>query len=136
MSWLPPPRRLLASKLGAVPSKQEHITKAEGNAALATSLPLDTQARIDWALIMLFYAAMHYIEAYLATLGQHLRSHTTRDAFVGRDPNLKTIYAEYRDLKFYGYTARYEVYAFQAEDVTNHAAKHFATIKANLQSLL
>jgi hypothetical protein len=113
-----------------VPSKLDHITKADGNAAFAMSLPLDSQPRIDWALIALFYAAMRYVEAYLATLGQHLRSHTTRDVHLGR------IHTEYQDLKFYGYAARYETFRFKAEDVTNQAAKHFAAIKANLQPLL
>jgi hypothetical protein len=119
-----------------VPSKFEHITKADGNAAFAMSLPLDSQTRIDWPLIALFYAAMHYVEAYLATLGQHVRSHTTRDTFLGRDANLRKIYSEYQDLKFYGYAARYEAFRFKAEDVTNQAAQHFATIKASLQPLL
>ncbi len=100
------------------------------------SLRLDSQTRIDWALIALFYAAMHYVEAYLATLGQHVRSHTTRDTYLGRDINLKKVYTEYQDLKFYGYSARYEMFRFKAEDVTNQAAKHFATIKANIQPLL
>ena len=68
-----------------MPSKLDHITKADGNAASAMSLPLDSQTRIDWALIALFYAAM---------------------------------------------------FRFKAEDVTNQAAKHFATIKANIQPLL
>ena len=72
-----------------MPSKLDHITKADGNAAFAMSLPLDGQTRIDWALIALFYAAMHYVEAYLAALGQHVRSHTTRDTYLGRDINLK-----------------------------------------------
>jgi hypothetical protein len=65
-----------------------------------------------------------------------LRSHTTRDTYLGRDVNLRKIYSEYQDLKFYGYAARYEAFWFKAEDVTNQAAQHFATIKANLQPLL
>ena len=80
------------------------------------SLPLDNQARIDWASIILFYAALHYVEAYLAKMGQHLRSHTTRDLIVGKDSNLKKIY--------------------KAEDVTQHAAKDFATIKASIRAIL
>ena len=62
-----------------MPSKLEHVTKADGNAAFALSLTLDNQTRIDWALVALFYAAMNYVEAYLATSNQDLRSHTTRD---------------------------------------------------------
>lgn len=74
-------------------------------------MPLTDQTRIDWALVILFYAALHYVEAYLATVGQHQRSHTTRDNVVARDPNLKKIFSEYQDLKFYGNNARYEVRA-------------------------
>jgi hypothetical protein len=95
-------------------SKLGHITKADGNAALAMSLPLDSQTRIDWAFIALFYVAMHYVEAYLATLGQHVRSHTTRDTYLGRDINLKKVYTEHQDLKFYGYSARYEMLSGQS----------------------
>jgi hypothetical protein len=73
-----------------LPTKEEHIAKAEGNAAFALSLPLEDQARIDWALIALFYAAMHYVEAYLSTIGQHLRSHTTRDIAAGQFAAIKS----------------------------------------------
>ncbi len=119
-----------------MPSKQEHIKKAAGNAAFALSLPLSDQTRIDWALVILFYAALHYVEAYLATLGQNLRSHTTRDNAVGRDAKLKMIFSEYQDLKFYGYNARYEASGFKTQDVTDIAAKNFAKIEAHLRPLL
>lgn len=119
-----------------MPSKQDHKTKADGNAAFALSLNLDSQTRIDWALIVLFYAAMHYVEAYLAAMSIHLRSHTTRDSYLGRDSNLRPIYAEYQDLKYYGYNARYEVCTFTANDVTDAAAKHFEKIKAQITPLL
>ena len=92
-----------------MPSKQEHITKAEGNATFALSLELTSQPRIDWALVALFYAALHYVEAYLATQTVHLRSHTARDSVVAREPILKKIFSQYQDLKFYGFTARYEM---------------------------
>jgi hypothetical protein len=119
-----------------LPSKEAHITKADGNAALALSMTLENQAKIDWTLVILFYAAMHYVEAYLATVGQHLRSHTSRDNIVGRDAKLRKIFAEYQDLKYYGYNARYELLGFTANDVTNTAAKHFATIKAHIKAIL
>lgn len=119
-----------------MPTKEEHIAKAEGNAAFALSLPLENQTKIDWALIVLFYAALHYVEAYLSTIGQHLRSHTTRDNAVGRDSNLRKVYSEYQDLKYYGYNARYEVCGFKPADVTNTAATGFAAIKARIKPLL
>jgi hypothetical protein len=119
-----------------LPSKDEHINKADGIVVLATSLPLKTQAEIDWSLVMFFYAAVHYVEAYLSTKGQHLRSHTTRDSYMGKDSTLKKIYAEYQDLKFYGYNARYEVSRFTRKDVTNEAAVSFQDIKSYLEKHL
>ena len=119
-----------------MPSKDEHVTKANGSESLALSLVLDNQSRIDWALVILFYAAMHYVEAYLAKSGVHLRSHTTRDNAMSRDSVLRKIFKEYADLKFYGYNARYEVFGFKATDVTDKAAKHYALIKGYLSPLL
>jgi hypothetical protein len=119
-----------------LPSKQEHVAKAEGNARFASSLSLDDPARIDWALIATFYAAMHYVEAYLATQGLHVRSHTTRDGYVGRDAHLKKIYSQYQDLKYYGYNARYEMNPFQSSDVTHYATPDLETIRGHIVPLL
>lgn len=120
-----------------MPSKTAHIEKAERNANFALSLSLDSPAKIDWALVALFYAALHYIEAYLdATAGIHLRSHDSRDRMIGRESNLKKIFSEYSDLKYYGYNARYEVDPFTADDVRKYAAKHFSTIKTSLIAYL
>lgn len=119
-----------------MPTKEEHIAKAEGNAAFALSLSLEDQTRIDWALIAFFYAALHYVEAYLSTIGQHLRNHQARDNAVGRDSNLRKVFHEYEDLKYYGYNARYEACGFKPADVTEAAAAHFEAIKALIKPLL
>jgi hypothetical protein len=118
-----------------VPSRRDHITKADGNAAFALSLPLDRQANIDWALIALFYAAMHYVEAYLAP-GYHLKSHEARDSYINKEAHLRRIFAEYQHLKFFGFNARYEIAGFKAEDVTDDAARYFQTIKSHIQPKL
>jgi hypothetical protein len=119
-----------------LPSQQEHMQKAAGNAAFALSIPLTDQTRIDWALVILFYAAVHYIEAYLASSGQHLKNHTTRDSMVGRDSSLRPVFADYQDLKFYGFNARYEVSGFSAHDITDVASKACARIESHIKSIL
>ena len=75
---------------------------------------------------------MHYVEAYFATRS----AHTMRDDAIGRDPNLKKIFAEYQDLKFYGYNARYEAPQFSAADVTAGALPQFNLVKARVATLL
>lgn len=119
-----------------MPSQQEHVTKAEGNAAFAMSLPLTSQTNIDWVLIVLFYAAIHYVEAYLAKSGQHTRSHSVRDNIIARDASLRKIYKEFGHLKYFGYTARYEVAGFKAKDVTAEAIPYFEIVKNHLKGIL
>ncbi|MGA9041805.1 MAG: hypothetical protein WB421_14835 [Terriglobales bacterium] len=112
------------------------MEKAEGNETFATTLPSDTQAAIDWTLVVLFYAAVHYVEAYLDKhWGVHVRSHTTRDKYFGKEANLRKIFSPYSHLKFYGYNARYEVSGFTAAD-TQDATKDLADIKKHLMPLL
>jgi hypothetical protein len=119
-----------------VPTRDEHVQKAEGNQTVNDLLDASTQARIDWKLIITFYTAMHYVEAYLAkNLSQHVRSHTTRDNYIARDAGLRKIGIVYSHLKFYGYNARYEPPQFKAKDVQD-AEVYLATLKAGLIPLL
>ena len=118
-----------------MPTKDEHVAKASGNEKFALSIVLKDKIHIDWALISMFYAGVHYVEAYLATIGQHIRSHETRDKFVARDTNLRSVYNNYSDLKYFGYNARYEVSNFDAKTVSD-AAKHLSAIKTKLKRQL
>lgn len=118
-----------------MPTREQHVTKADGNAAFALSLPLDNQSQIDWALVALFYAAMHYVEAYLAPT-VHLKSHETRDTYISREAHLRRIFKEYAHLKYFGFNARYEVYGFKPKDVKDEAAKDYETIKTHIATKL
>jgi hypothetical protein len=119
-----------------LPSKDEHVLKAEGNETFAGTITPSNQTQIDWTLVILFYAAVHYVEAYLAKyLGMHLRSHTTRDQYIGKEANLKKIFTPYGHLKFFGYNARYELYGFTARD-TQDALTYLTEIKNHITPLL
>ena len=115
-----------------MPTKDEHIAKAERNAVFAKELTLDSPARIDWALISLFYSAVHYVEAYFATLGTHLTTHKDRDSYISRDSYLRIIFKEYSNLKFFGFNARYEMMKFKAEDF-NKCKPDFEKVKAHIR---
>ena len=118
-----------------MPSRDEHVAKAEGNEAFAVSIEPNGQARIDWKLIVLFYAAMHYVEAYLAMNSTHLRSHTARDSYISRETNLRKVRISYGHLKFFGYNARYEADTFTAQDVQD-AIGFLAQLKVELLPLI
>ncbi|MGH9621858.1 MAG: hypothetical protein ACRD45_19395 [Bryobacteraceae bacterium] len=119
-----------------MPSKAEHIAKAKGNEAFASEIQLTKQPNIDWALVAIFYAAVHYVEAYFSLSGTHLRSHTTRDSYIGRDLDLKPIFREYSNLKYYAYNARYEAIHFKPLEVTEIALPALNKIKARLGPFL
>jgi hypothetical protein len=119
-----------------VPTREQHIKKASENETFAGALDSATQASLNWKLVIMFYAAIHYVEAYLAKqLNQHLRSHTTRDNYVARESNLRSIRNQHSHLKFYGYNARYEPDQFTDRDVKD-AIGDLADVKAKITPLL
>ena len=119
-----------------MPTKDQHVKKATENEKLADSMQPSSQALINWKLVILFYAALHFVEAYLAkTLDVHVRSHTTRDNYVAREANLRKLRIQYMHLKFFGYNARYEADCFTAAEVTE-ALADLAKVKGAIQPLI
>jgi hypothetical protein len=119
-----------------VPTKDQHVKKATENEAFANRLDTNTQASINWKLIVLFYTALHYVEAYLAKhLNQHLHVHTTRDSVVSREARLRMLRTEYAHLKYFGFNARYEADQFTARDVAD-ALGYLAQVKGKITPLL
>ena len=65
-----------------MPTLNQHLSRAERNERFAeaiTSLPTRFS---DWEIIALFYSALHYADALLATRGIHPGSHDSRIASV------------------------------------------------------
>lgn len=119
-----------------MPSRDEHLKKAQENEKLADSLKGSEQASVNWKLVILFYTALHYVEAYLAkALNIHLRSHTTRDSYVNREACLRRARVAYFHLKYFGYNARYEADCFTPKEVTE-ALADLATVKTTIHPLL
>ena len=118
-----------------MPTRKEHFQKAEGNRNFAESIALTSQPHIEWALTALFYAAVHFVEAYLADTGQHLKTHKTRDNVVARDSQLRRFFKQYQDLKYYGEAARYEIVPFRPEDFTDRALPALQAIEAQVRRI-
>lgn len=66
---------------------------------------------------MLFYSALHRIEAYFATRGVHSANHTIRDDHINNDTNTRPFYKTYRRMKSYSMNARYTAISFTVTDV-------------------
>lgn len=88
-----------------MPLLDDHLRQAERN--LDFSLSLDPGKYSDWIATGLFYTALHYVDAFLATKNQHPGKHDIRDGFVAKLHELKPLYSEYRALKDSSRNARY-----------------------------
>ena len=78
---------------------------------------------LDWSVTCLFYAAVHYVNAYLRKFGIPIpRRHRGDKGEPGRlnivqsDPTLSSIYLEYRHLDDESRDARYELRKISVTD--------------------
>jgi hypothetical protein len=109
-------------------TKDEHLAKAEANESFADNLQLNSPVDVDWALTALFYAAVHYVQAYFANIGRDFVTHTNRCSAIQKDPNLKAAYGEYRELMSLSRDARYEQSCF-AKGHVRYAKEQLSAVK-------
>lgn len=118
-----------------MPNRADHLARATENEELAGSLNLDKACQVDWAITILFYAALQYVDAFLAGKNFHPRSHDSRDTEIGNNGSLNPIYADYRKLKDKSRAARYEVPNFHRNQLPQ-VEQQFQSIKSHVCGLL
>jgi hypothetical protein len=59
-------------------------------------------------LLLYFYAALHLIDAYLASIGHHPQTHETRDGWISWTAILRPVYSHYSELRNRSEDARYQ----------------------------
>ncbi len=116
-----------------MPTLNQHLSQAESNERFAepiTALP----ARFPgWEVTVLFYSALHYADAFLATQGIHPRSHDSRIASV----KLYTgAWEDYRHLYRLSLAARYNMAPFTPAVSDEVRAGAFRRIKEEILALL
>ncbi|MBI4822692.1 MAG: hypothetical protein HY805_00450 [Nitrospirae bacterium] len=104
-----------------MPLIDKHIKQAGHNERFVNSFVVESTPFADWVLTGIFYAALHYIEAFFSTKNIHTASHYQRDTEVGL--NSQPIYSDYRDLKAYSYGARYLCKTFSGKDINESKSK-------------
>ena len=110
-----------------MPKYYEHLTRAKENERLARTLDLTTGVGADWAIIMLFYAALHRIDAYLAGKNFHPLNHQQRDEEIENNGSLTNIYSDYRRLKDMSREARY--------NIADYTERHFKIAEDRLRRI-
>jgi len=101
-----------------------HLTKADHHRAVAQALigsagsQVSQPPPIDWALVAAFYAAVHYVNAYLwERYHKAPGDHSERTWGVQQDSGINACLTSYDFLKDAGYKARYdETYSLSEQD--------------------
>lgn len=99
-----------------------HLLTARHNRDFAVTLVNtydDAPPSLNWAAVMAFYAAVHYVNAYLWEIAQvEPSSHSERAKLINTWPILDPLIPGYRKLQGYSINARYSPgFQMQPRDV-------------------
>lgn len=89
-----------------------------------------------WALTVRFYAAVHFVRAYLATKGTQIESHEQMRALWRNLPELRSARVSYDLLKNKSEQARYYLVDFsvaQFDETEHHLIKIKSLLEAKIQ---
>jgi hypothetical protein len=115
-----------------MPIQSEHVSAAEANTHLATTL-LDLSPA--WSIVVTFYAALHWVDAFLATFPLHPENHVERNYYVGLSP-LAPIFPSYIRLSNRSREARYDLRSFARDAASQHITVDLARIRDHIRSLI
>lgn len=122
----------------------EYVAQAARNSAFAADIRKNQGRYLDWAATCLFYAAVHYVNAYFVKSKIAIpRRHSCPDPnnpgrtnIVQQDPSLKTIYKTYRHLDDESRDARYELKVISEADYDNFLLPKLEQIRKFITSKL
>ncbi len=112
-----------------------HINKAIHNEEYFNSFNINNTKFRDWIVVGIFYAALHYYEAYFAYLGKHSRDHGIYDEWIPNNARIKNTYLDYRELKQYRWHATYRFMNFTPGEIQNNILPKFNIIKNHILNL-
>jgi hypothetical protein len=118
-----------------MPGTPEHLDQARRNEGFFSCI--ETPLYGDWAATVLFYTALHYVDAYLARQG-HVDpgDHDTRDNLMKDFPATRAIWREYCRLKNHSRSARYYAARFSKVDITGLERGSLEPIRARMKAEL
>ena len=111
---------------------KEHIQQAKHNEALEEYLRGTTY--FDWRATCLFYAALHYVQAYFVdqSPAQHFTKHSDRDTAIENDTHIGGIWNDYRSLKDWSQKARYSGKKPTDDEFKNDISKSLVVVKKGI----
>ena len=117
-------------------TSSEHVSKAQANESFADQIDTNSSAvAISWIVTIIFYAAVHYVQAYFASLGRKHILHKARSSDIQRDSRIAVMYNDYRDLYDISRDARYDCGTLAPGHI-KFAKERLEKIKADLRPFL
>ena len=114
-----------------MPDKDTHIAQAHHNAAFRDTI--DNSVYSDWAVTVIFYEALQYVDALLARLGNtHPGAHDIRDNEINGRRELQPIARFYFRLKNRSRNARYHAARFAVAEVERCKNEDLRRIKDHI----
>jgi hypothetical protein len=115
---------------------EDHVNQAKNNEQLVAYL--DGGPYPDWRATAVFYAAVHYVQAYFTSLTppQKFERHKDRDTAIGNDKHIRAIWSNYRSLKDWSRNARYEGLKPEPKDFKDDILPAIGAIKKHLRAFL
>ena len=101
---------------------EQHLEEAAHNERFLADHDLVASEYLDWAVTVISYSALHYVDALLArSYGFHPRDHRERSHRIHHEPALRRhLRNDFEDLKNDGIEARYTDRVFTKEEVTRY----------------
>jgi hypothetical protein len=115
---------------------QDHVNQAKNNEQLVAFL--DGTAYPDWRSTAVFYAAVHYVQAYFSSLNppRKFDRHKDRDTAIQDDKYIRAIWNHYRSLKDWSRSARYDGTKPAEKDFADDITPSLTAIKKHLRAFL
>ena len=113
----------------------EHLSKAEHNEKFFRSFDMNSTDFRDWIVIGIFYAAIHYYEAYFALKNKHSKHHKITDDWISNDEKISDTLFDYRELKQQRREASYRKKYFTSDEIRRVILPKFDNIKSKILSL-
>src|SRR4051812_43064126 len=116
------------------PSVSDHLDQARDNVALHEMLLSEPSGRfLDWAVVALFYAALHLVEAH-ARHSRHDLGDNHKEVRDYIDRHLASIRRQYRDLFDASRDARYLCWNPPVDEVRRLRAIEYSHVQAQLRN--
>jgi uncharacterized protein (UPF0332 family) len=111
----------------------EHVAVAQRNEQFFDDFP---PSHTDWRATVLFYAALHLVQAFLATKNQKPKSHDEVTRMIRDHVDLTPIRDAYAHLGKVSWNARYEGFAPTDAQVAHLRQAYYDALKARIFHLL